>query len=99
MNVAVDDAITVFSQWDDNDIIGETKTSCEVVERKERNRQITIKCDKQASIFCNGHFERYVECQPNMSEDTFKAIVHFKNVTDKISYSSIKPTTIESFFK
>lgn len=97
--VVVDDAITVCGQWDDNDIIAETKASCEVEEEEEKIGDLSENVTNKQALSALHTLRRYVERQPDMSEDTFKAIAHLESVVDKISYSSLKQTTMESFFK
>lgn len=97
--VVVDDAVTVCGQLDDKDIIAETKASCEVEEEDEEIGELPPNVTNKQALSAVDTLKRYVERQPNMSEDTFKAIAHLESVIDKISYSSLKQITMESFFK
>jgi hypothetical protein len=97
--VVVDDAVTVCGQWDENNIIAETKASCEVEEEDEEIGELPPNVTNKQALSAVDTLRRYVERQPNISENTFKAIVHLESVIDKISYSSLKQTTINYFFK
>lgn len=97
--VAVDDAVTVCGLLDDKDIIAEMKVSSEVVEEdNEEISELPPSVTNKQALSAVDTLKRYVEHQPNMSEDTFKAIAHLECVIDKISCSSLKQTTMESFF-
>ncbi|XP_071039881.1 uncharacterized protein [Parasteatoda tepidariorum] len=95
--VNVDDAVTVCGQWDDNDIIAQTKASCELSEEEDEEiEDLPPNVTNKQALSAVDTVRRFIERQPNMSEETFKAI---ESIKDKLSYTSLKQTTIESFFK
>ncbi|XP_071037106.1 uncharacterized protein [Parasteatoda tepidariorum] len=97
--VNVDDAVTVCGQWDDNDIIAQTKASCELSEEEDEEIEgLPPNVTNKQALSAVDTVRRFIERQPNMSEETFKAIVHLESVIDKLSSTSLKHTTIESFF-
>lgn len=98
--VFVDDSVTVCGQWDDYDIITQTKASGEVSEEDDKEiDDLPPNVTTKQALSAVDTLRTYIESQANMSEDTFKAIVHLENVIDKISDSNLKQTTITSFFK
>ena len=70
--VAVDDA-AIVSQWDDNNIITESKISCEIEEDEEIGELPPNVTNKQA-LSAMDTLRKYVERQPNVSEDTYKSL-------------------------
>lgn len=88
---------TVCGQWYNN-IIYQIKASGETEEDEEISKLPPNVISKQA-LSPVDTLKRYVEHLWNMSDDIFNAIVHLESVLDKIPYSSLKQTIIESFIK
>ncbi|XP_071037016.1 uncharacterized protein [Parasteatoda tepidariorum] len=82
--VNVDDAVTVCGQCNDNDI-AQTKASCELSEEEDEEiEDLPPNVTNKQALSGVDTIKRFIERQPNMSEETFKAIVHLESVIDKL---------------
>ncbi|XP_071039583.1 uncharacterized protein [Parasteatoda tepidariorum] len=96
--VNVDDAVTVCARCDDNDTIAQTIASCELLEEEDEEiEDLPPNVTNKQALSAVDTVRRFIERQPNMSEETFKAMVHLESVIDKLSNTSLKQTAIESF--